>query len=84
MKVGRPTNNKVTPLIKQILEKEPYITRQALVRKYKNITGEGVGFGTIDKYLKDLIKKDIVTEVINSKELRKVAVYYLSDGRKRR
>jgi len=83
MKPGRPENKDVIPIIKQILEKTPYITRQAIKRRYKEITNLGVGFGTVDKYLKQLIKKDIVTEVVNSKEQRKVAVYYLSDGGRR-
>lgn len=84
LKLGRPPNKDVEPKIKEILSKTPYITRASIKRQYKEITGKGVGFWTVDKALKELIKKDIVTEVVNSKELRKVAVYYLSDGRKRR
>jgi len=84
MKVGRPPNINVEPRIKEILEKHPYITRENLRKRYQEFTGKGIGFGTIDKYLKNLIKKDIVAEIINSKEIRKVAVYYLADGKRRR
>ena len=85
MKQGRPVNNEIEPAIKKILEKSPYINRNAICKRYKDMKGYGVGYGTMEKALRGLIKEGIVEEVINNKsETRLTAVYYLSDGRKRR
>lgn len=80
MKRGRPQNTEVFRVIPDILKDRPLTTPGALKKYYKDITGKGIGYDTINRALKELIEQNLV-EAKGSNEFvgkkRKVVVYSL-------
>jgi hypothetical protein len=78
-KLGTCVNTKIYELLPEILLERP-MNQRDIIRSYKNITGQGIGYGTVKKALSSYISKEKIKEIIsnpNPKKRRIIAFYLL-------
>jgi len=77
-KVGRKENREIIRYIPLISRERPLQNPEAIKRRYKELTGRGIGYDTVRKALNELVEDGAITEkVINQTEKRRTVVYSL-------
>jgi len=77
-KPGRPGNQEIFRWIPVILEERPLQNPECIRRRYRELTGRGIGYDTVRKALDHLVEQGVVTELKTGRcKIRKTRVYSL-------
>ena len=78
-KPGRPRNQEILRWIPIILKERPLQNPECIKRRYKQLTGNGVGYDTVRKALNHLVEQGLVSELRSGKSrIRKTRVYSIA------